>query len=72
MATLLFVSSEAEGKIELVRRALSSTTTAWGSSWWNGIMCVRLLSSQSDRLLADIACVVEILTERPIPRIWRT
>lgn len=72
LATLLFVSSDAEGKIGQVRQALGSISTSSGLSCWNGLMCVRFLSSHSHRMLADMACVMEILTERPIPRIWRT
>lgn len=72
VSTLLYVSADAEGRLEDVRESLSASATelAIGAGAWNGMLVVRALSGDPALVRAAMAATFSHLTRRPVPRVW--
>jgi urease accessory protein len=70
LATVLFVSSDAEGRLDDVRAALPADAEA-GASAWNGMLLTRILAPDSASLRATVSIVLDVLRDgRALPRVW--
>lgn len=72
VATLLYVSGDAEARLEDVREMLvgSAAELAIGAGAWNGMLVVRALSGDPALVRAAMAATLSHLTGRPVPRVW--
>ena len=77
MATVVFVSPEAEGMVAALRDALGTGTLPEGPveagvSAWNGLALVRLLALDGASLRRAVMTSLDILrNSAPLPRVWR-
>ena len=72
LATLLYVAPDAEARLDEARDALSGSRSTAGASAWNGMLAVRFLASSVADLRHDGMRLIEALTSRPLPRVWRS
>ncbi|MGQ7791492.1 urease accessory protein UreD [Faunimonas sp. B44] len=72
LATLLYVAPDAEARLDEARDALSGSRSTAGASAWNGMLAVRILASSVADLRHDGMRLIEALTSRPLPRVWRS
>ena len=68
-ASLLFVSPDAEDRIDAVRAALGEDG---GASAWNGLIAARIVAKDGAALRQAIQRVVKTLRTGPLPRVWFT
>lgn len=72
MAVIVHASAQASALLEPLREALSAARGLAAASCWNGLLAVRLLATDGERLRHDIALALAILRDgRPLPRVWR-
>ncbi|HWB47042.1 MAG TPA: urease accessory protein UreD [Hyphomicrobiaceae bacterium] len=69
-ATIVYVAPDAEARIDEARTALADTAGAGGVSAWNGMLFARVAAADSQILGKDIRCLAEMLSGRPLPRLW--
>ena len=70
IATVLFVSPDAEGRLDDVRAALPADAEA-ATSAWNGMLLTRILAPDSASLRKVVATVLAVLRDgRALPRVW--
>jgi urease accessory protein len=72
LATVLFVSPDAEAQRDAARAAMEGAPSEWGISALDGMLIARLLGADPQALRADLARLVEFLRGAPMPRSWRT
>jgi urease accessory protein len=73
IATLLYVSQNAESRLDDLRNFMSQNPedcTEWGASAWNGLLCLRALSSNPFVLRRVMALCLTYLNQNPLPRVW--
>jgi urease accessory protein len=71
LATLLFVSPDAERMLEPVRSALDPLGGESGASAWKGLLTVRALSRSPEQVRHIIVAVLAILRVQAAPRVWQ-
>jgi urease accessory protein len=68
IATLVYVSHDAEAVLDGVRAALPDHA---GASIWNGMLIARILAGSGAALRASVTTVLRVLRgQRPLPRVW--
>jgi urease accessory protein len=70
LATILHVAPDAEQRIDEARDLLGQAASECGASAWNGMLLVRLLSSDPQALRADLVRFLEGFRRAPMPRSW--
>jgi urease accessory protein len=69
IATLVYVSPDAEGRLDLVRAALTEPDS--GASAWNGMLIARMLARDGAAARRGIMAALAVLRDgRPLPRVW--
>jgi urease accessory protein len=71
IATLIYVAPDAEAQLEEVRGGLDAAACECGASAWNGLLAIRFLGQDSERLRRDAARIITGLGGRPMPRVWQ-
>lgn len=71
IATLLYVAADAEAKLPELRESFVAPGCQWGSSAWNSMLVVRLLSASPELLRSSIIALVAVLRDCPAPQIWQ-
>jgi urease accessory protein len=74
MATLRYIASDAEKRIEPMRALLADCTQdhaiVSAASAWNGMMIVRFVAPDGYRLNREIGRVLSAFRTKPLPRVW--
>jgi urease accessory protein len=70
LATILHVAADAEQRLDQARDLLQPAASECGASSWNGMLVVRMLSPDPQRLRADLVRFVEGFRDAPMPRSW--
>ena len=68
---ILALAPDAEDHLEAVRAALAEARSDCGASAWDGRLTARFLGTPED-VRRDIIRVTEVLSGRPMPRVWMT
>lgn len=70
-ATLFYVGSDAEARLNAVRAALTGVPGEAGASAWDGALMVRAVAPDSAALRATTVPALSVLRDgRPLPRVW--
>jgi urease accessory protein len=69
---LLAVAPDAEDRLEAVRGALADAGSICAASAWNGMLTARFLAEKPEHMRRDVMRVTELLSGRPMPRVWYT
>jgi urease accessory protein len=72
LATLLYVSPDAEARREPARAAIDGARAECGVSAWDGMLVARFLSPDPQALRADLVRFLESFRGAPMPRSWQT
>ena len=72
VAAVLYVAPNAEDYLVDVQRVLSGIQTLAAASAWDGMLSVRLFGHGTSELRRDLAAIGELLSRRPMPRVWWT
>lgn len=71
MAVIVHASEGASAWLAPVRDALGDARGLAAASCWNGLLAVRVLSTDGETLRHDVALALSALREgRPLPRVW--
>ncbi len=70
VATLLYVSPLAEGRLESLRAALSETHVDCGASAWNGLLVARFVARDPFELRRVVVTALRRLSRTEVPKIW--
>jgi urease accessory protein len=70
LATILHVAPNAEQRLDEARDLLALASSECGTSAWNGMLLVRLLSPDAQALRADLVRFLEGFRCTPMPRSW--
>lgn len=70
IATLLYVSPDAESRLDGARAALGAPQGRAALSAWNGFLVARFAALSSAHIRADIIRIATYLSGRPMPRVW--
>lgn len=68
---ILALAPDAEEHLEAVRAALAESRSDCGASAWDGRLTARFLGKPED-VRRDIIRATEVLSGRPMPRVWMT
>jgi urease accessory protein len=72
-ATLLLVSQKAESRLDDFRNFMNQNpedSVEWGASAWNGLLCLRALSSNPFVLRRLMVVCLTYFNQNPLPRVW--
>jgi urease accessory protein len=69
VASILLVPGD-EATIQRVRTAIGHCRGEVGASAWNGIAAIRLVAADGASLRHDLAAVLAVLRNAPLPRLW--
>jgi urease accessory protein len=72
LATLLYVTPDAEGRIEEARACLEGSASECGASAWNGLLAVRFVARDAKPLRSDAVRFIQRFRGAPLPRVWQT
>ena len=72
MAIMLFVAPDATDRLDAVRAVLADARSHCGASAWNGMLTVRFQGADGGSVRRDVINVVQMLSGRPLPRVWQT
>jgi len=72
IATVLYVSPDAEARLASIREVLRHAPSEWGASAWNGLLCTRFVCQSAHDLRRDVGSVLARLMRAPLPRLWLT
>jgi urease accessory protein len=70
-ATVVMVSNQAEARIEAARELLTDFKSETGVSAWNGMLVLRILSTDASLLRTDLSHYLEWLRGTNLPRVWQ-
>ena len=70
-ALLLYVAADAASRLAEVRVRLEAGPLCAGASSWNGMLVVRALAADGAALQKHMGPLVEWLSARALPRLWR-
>lgn len=71
-ATVLLVAPDAEQRIDAIRAMLpEGPGLEAGASAFRGMVLVRMLATNGDRLRPDLAALLARLGDGPLPRVWQ-
>lgn len=70
IATLLFVSPNAESRLNAVRDALRETAINCGASAWNDMLIVRFVAHDAQELRRCSRAALQRILRDDVPRIW--
>lgn len=71
MGLVLVLAPDAEDRLAAVRAVLAEARSECGASAWDGRLIARFLGTPED-VRRDIISVTEVLSGRPMPRVWMT
>ena len=71
MALLVYVAPDAVERLGETRERLRCMAGVAGASAWDGLLLVRAMAEDASTLQRDVAALVEWLSARPLPRVWR-
>jgi urease accessory protein len=71
VAMLLYAAPDAGARIDKTRALLESAGVIGGASAWNGMLLVRAIAGDGRTLQQAMAPLIEWLSGRPLPRVWR-
>ena len=69
VASILAVPGD-EAMVQRVRTAIGHCRGEVGASAWNGLAAIRLLAADGAALRHDLAAVLAVLRNAPLPRLW--
>lgn len=72
LATLLYISPDAEARLEEARLLLEPAPCEAGASAWNGILAVRWLAPDIGTLRRAATSFLMAFRKAPLPRVWAT
>ncbi|MDB5437751.1 MAG: ureD [Caulobacteraceae bacterium] len=71
MALVLQVGEGVAARLEMLRQVMEGAACRVAASAWNGLLAVRLLAVNGQRLKAGLEIVLSILRDgAPLPRVW--
>jgi urease accessory protein len=70
-ATFLYVSPDAEHRLDEVRALLNPYQGHWGASSWNGLLCARFLDNDPARMRRNIIKFMGSFFGFSLPRVWQ-
>jgi urease accessory protein len=70
-AMLIYVGADACSRLEVARAIVASARSAAGVSAWDGVLVARAIAGNALALQSYVAALVEALSGRPLPRLWR-
>ncbi|MGA0598031.1 urease accessory protein UreD [Enterovirga sp. CN4-39] len=70
LATIVYVASDAESRIEEARAALEDGESERGASAWDGLLAVRFLAPDIETLRRDAARFMTLFRGQKLPRVW--
>ena len=71
VAVLVHIAPDAEDRLDAVRGALEDAPRIAAASAWGGLLSVRFLDARADAVMAAGGRVIEVLSGRPLPRVWK-
>jgi urease accessory protein len=71
MALLVYVAPDAASRREEAQERVQRIAGVAGASAWNGLLVVRAVADDASTLQRDLAALIEWLSARPLPRVWR-
>ena len=71
MALLVYVAPDAANRRGEAQERVQRIAGVAGASAWNGLLVVRALAEDASTLQRDVAALIEWLSARPLPRVWR-
>lgn len=71
LATILLVDQQAETRLEEVRALIEAKGVVAGASAWNGMLVIRALAEEPDRLRRALAGLLAHMRGKPMPRVWQ-
>ncbi len=69
-AIMLYVAPDAEDRRDSVRLAMASAISNCAVSAWNGMLVARFQSEAPDKVRCDVVGIANVLSQRPLPRVW--
>ena len=70
LATLLYVASNAEEKVQHMRALLKQCDLVSAASAWDGKLVTRLISDSPQRLRAALVFIISEFRKKQLPRVW--
>lgn len=70
VAMLIYVAQDAQARLEAARAVLERAQSTAGVSAWNGMLVARAIARDGRTLQGDIAALAQVLSGRPLPRVW--
>jgi urease accessory protein len=70
-ATLIYAAPDAAARLQPVRALWQSAKATIGASSWNGLLVARATAGDGRTLQSELAPVLELLSGRPLPRVWQ-
>jgi urease accessory protein len=70
IATLLYVSQNAEKSLNAVRMVLQDAIPECGASAWNGMLLARFAGQDPFEVRGLVARVLQRLSRRDLPKVW--
>jgi urease accessory protein len=70
VATIVHVAPDAEDRLAHVRGVMAEFSSTAGCSAWNGMLVIRFVSAEFNRMRMEIAHVLETITGEAMPRAW--
>jgi urease accessory protein len=72
LAMLLYVATDAEGRLDEARSLLGGRACLSGASAWNGLLVVRFLARDGAELRRDAMAFLEGFRGCGLPRVWQS
>jgi urease accessory protein len=71
MALLIYAAPDAANRCSEARQRVQRIEGVAGASAWNGLLVMRAVAEDASTLQRDVAALIEWLSGRPLPRVWR-
>jgi urease accessory protein len=71
MGMLVYIGADAPARIGAARAVADEARSSIGVSAWNGMLAARAIGGDARVLQAEMGALVQRLTGRPLPRVWR-
>ena len=71
LATVLHVGRDAQGRLDAARDLLKQAASECGASAWDGVLVMRFLSRDPQRLREDLVGVLQKFRHAAMPRSWQ-
>jgi urease accessory protein len=70
VAMLIYVAPDAQARLEAARAVLDRAQSVTGVSAWNGMLVARAMAHDGRTLQGAVAALAQVLSGRPLPRVW--